>query len=318
MNRSWTMIIKMEQKQPFFSIIIPTYSRPEQLAACLQSLACLRYPGDCFEAIVVDDGSKIPLDAVISPFSDRLNIYLLTQPHSGPAKARNRGAAQAKGEYLAFTDDDCTPAPEWLQTMAARFAATPHHAIGGRTLTALPDNPYSTANQLLIEYLYAYYNADHSQPYFLASNNLALPTTCFNALGGFDTTYPLAAGEDRDLCDRWLHHGYRMTYAPEAIVYHAHTLTFRTFWWRHFSYGRGAFLFRQTRARRNQGHIRLEPLLFYLNLLCYPFSQKRSHRGLLLSKLLVVSQLAHTAGFLWEMMNQASDKIKYCKTINKF
>lgn len=295
----------MEQKQPFFSIIIPTYGRPEQLAACLQSLACLQYPSDCFEVIVVDDGSEIPPDAVVSPFSNSLNIYLLTQPHAGPAKARNRGALQAKGEYLVFTDDDCTPAPEWLQTIADRFAVTPNHAIGGRTLTALPDNPYSTASQIFIDYLYSYYNADPGQPNFLASNNLALPASCFSALGGFETTYPRAAGEDRDLCDRWLRHGYQMTYAPEAIVYHAHALTFGTFWLQHFSYGRGALLFHRTRTRRNEGHIRLEPLLFYLNLLRYPYLRRGGFRGLLLSKLLVVSQLAHTAGFLWEMVHQA-------------
>ena len=74
----------------------------------------LGYPQDRFEVIVVDDGSEPPMDSVVSFFRDRLELVLLSQANSGPAAARNTGAAQAKGKFLAFTDDDCTPAPDWL------------------------------------------------------------------------------------------------------------------------------------------------------------------------------------------------------------
>jgi GT2 family glycosyltransferase len=63
---------------------------------------------------------------------------------------------------------------------------------------------------------------------------------------------PYAAGEDREFCDRWLRHGYRMAYVPKATVYHAHELTFCTFWRQHFGYGRGAF----SSARRVPAAIR--------------------------------------------------------------
>jgi len=69
---------------------------------------------------------------------------------------------------------------------------------------------------------------------------------------------------------------------------------------RPFFYGRGAFRFRQARAQRGQRRIRVEPLSFYLNLLRYSFSQTHGRRALMLTALLVVSQVAHTAGFLWE------------------
>ena len=298
----------MDQKLPFISIIVPTYDRPRQLATCLESLSCLDYPRDRFEVIVVDDGSPMPPEDVVDSFHDRLDVTLLTHPHAGPAAARNTGAARAKGEFLVFTDDDCGPAPDWLQALAARFARVPDHAIGGRTLNALPDNPYSTASHLLVAYLYTYYNADPDQTRFFTSNNLALPADRFHATGGFDTTFPRAAAEDRDLCDRWLNHGYGMTYAPEVIVYHAHALTFRTFWQQHFDYGRGAFRFRQARAQRGQGSIRVEPLSFYLNLLRYPFLQARSRQGLLLAALLMMSQVANLAGFLSERVNRAAGK----------
>ena len=92
-----------------------------------------------------------------------------------------------------------------------RFAEAPDDTIEGQTLNVLSDNPYSTTSQLLIDYLYACYNADHNQTRFFASNNLALPARRFHAIGGFDTTFLRARGEDRDLCDRWVYHGYRMT-----------------------------------------------------------------------------------------------------------
>lgn len=84
--------------QPFFSIIIPTYSRPEQLVACLQSLTHLDYPRDRFEVIVVDDGSDMPLEGVVTPLRNWLEVTLLRQMNSGLGVARNTGAARAKGE----------------------------------------------------------------------------------------------------------------------------------------------------------------------------------------------------------------------------
>ena len=198
----------MGQRQPVFSIIIPTYDRPAQLANCLKALARLDYPHDRFEVLVVDDGSKTPPEALATSFRERLDVRLLIQAHAGPAAARNTGAAQAKGRFLAFTDDDCMPAPDWLQTLAARFASTPDQIIGGRTLNARSDNLYSTTSQTIIEVVYAYYNTDPNQASFFASNNLAVPADRFRAISGFDATF--TTSEDRELCDRWLHHSYRM------------------------------------------------------------------------------------------------------------
>jgi GT2 family glycosyltransferase len=58
-------------------------------------------------------------------------------------------------------------------------------------------------------------------------------------LGGFDAAWNRAAGEDREYCDGWISHGYRMVYVPEAVVEHLHGLTWRIFVWQHFNYGRG-------------------------------------------------------------------------------
>jgi GT2 family glycosyltransferase len=292
----------MGQEQPFFSIVIPTYARLRQLATCLQSLARLDYPRDRFEVIVVDDGSETPPEAVVASFCGHLDVTLLKQAHAGPAAARNTGASHARGKFLAFTDDDCAPALDWLQSLAARFAGAPDCAIGGRTLNALPDNLYSTASQLIVDVVYAHYNVNPDQASFLATNNLAIPADRFQAIGSFDAAFFPFASEDRDFCNRWLHHGYRMIYAPEVLVYHAHALTFRTFLRQHFSYGCGAFRFHKARARRGSGRSIVE-VEFYRNLLSLlrdMLSQVSGRRALSLTTLLVLWQVANAVGFFWQ------------------
>lgn len=287
---------------PFFSIVIATYNRPQQLAHCLQALSQLDYPRDRFEVIVVDDGSRTPPEKVIAIYCNRFTVTLLTHDHAGPASARNAGVAQAKGEFIVFTDDDCAPVPDYLQKLVERFVRTPDCAIGGRTINALTDNLYSTASQLLMDYLYSSLNA--AAPRFFASNNLALPRALFQKIGGFDASYPRAAAEDREFCDRWLSCGYRMIYAPEALIYHAHALALRAFVRQHFTYGRGAFRFRRACARQNREPLKLEPSRFYWNLLRSPFALKSGKRVLFLAALLFVSQVANAAGFFWEVMAQ--------------
>src|SRR5436189_2769026 len=180
---------------PFFSVVVPTRSRAEQVALCVRELERLDYPSDRYEVIVVDDGSEEP--PAIEP-SRGLRLRVIRGSHRGPAAARNLGAASAEGEYLAFVDDDCEPERGWLRAFAARFVTAPDAVLGGRTVNGLPDNTYSTASELLVAYLHSYYrNGATSQPRFFASNNLSVPAGLFRELGGFSTRFSLAAGEDR-------------------------------------------------------------------------------------------------------------------------
>jgi glycosyltransferase involved in cell wall biosynthesis len=290
----------MPDREPFFSIVVPTHARPRQLAACLQALASLDYPIGRFEVIIVDDGGVIGPDDVVSPFRGRLDITLLRQPHAGPAAARNAGAAQARGQFLAFTDDDCAPARDWLWALAARFASTPDCAIGGLTVNALATNPYAIASQQIIDYLYHYNDAAPDRPRFFTTNNLALTAGLFHDLGGFDTTFPLAAAEDREFCARWRQHGLPLVYAAEVVVYHAHALTLLGFARQHFTYGRGAVFFQQARTRRGEAGIGLHPLSFYWNLVRYPHERRTYRAAPFISTLVVLSQAAYATGYCWE------------------
>lgn len=285
---------------PTFSIIIPTYCRPKQVAVCLNAIAGLNYPREQYEVIVVNDGGSWT-NATFEPQSAPLAVRFVEQAHLGPAVARNTGAEAATGKFLAFTDDDCMPHPDWLYYLALQLDQTPDCLLGGRTLNALPRNPYAAASQDLIGYLYSHFNAGSHNSRFFTSNNMAIPANKFRESGGFDQCFPFAAAEDRDFCDRWLHAGGNLAYVPEAVVYHAHNLTLAGFWRQHFHYGRGAYRFHRQRVIRTRQPLKLEPLSFYYRLITYPFAKKHGLvKGLLGSLLMMLSQLANAGGYFWE------------------
>ena len=89
----------------FFSIIIPTYNRANDLKRCLESLLTQTYQN--FEVLVCDDGSTDNTNDVVNEFNDRLNInYIWKENWGGPARPRNNGIRAAKGEWICFLDSD--------------------------------------------------------------------------------------------------------------------------------------------------------------------------------------------------------------------
>ena len=260
----------------------------------------MEYPKSGFEVVVVDDGSSAPLAPVVNAFESKLQLIYRRQEPRGPAAARNCGARLARGRYLVFTDDDCTAAPDWLEKISAALAGTPGRILGGQTINALPDNAFATASQSLLDYLYGYYNRDPENSRFLATCNLVVPAELCAAVGGFNDSYPRAAAEDRDLCDRLLASGFRIRYVPEAVVFHRHVLGASTFWRQHFGYGRGALRFHRDHRARSGDRIRIEPPIFYTGMLGYPFRRKDVQSPYFVAALLVISQIANAAGFFWE------------------
>jgi glycosyltransferase involved in cell wall biosynthesis len=281
-----------------FSVVIPTYNRREALRACLRALSRQQYPRDAFEVLVIDDGGSDSLADLEKSLDGPLLWRLHRQPRAGPAAARNLGALHAGGEYLAFTDDDCEPAPDWLVRLEQSLVKHPECLIGGRVVNALPHNSCSAASQQLIDYLYAAYT-ENGAPRFFASNNFALSHRGFTDAGGFDNSFPLPAAEDRDFCARWTRSGRSLVYTPDAIVHHAHVLDVSGFVRQHFRYGRGAYQLRKRTGSRGGQLPRLEPAKFYLDLLSYPIKQA-GHNGIRISLLFVLSQMANAAGFFRE------------------
>jgi GT2 family glycosyltransferase len=288
---------------PRFSVVVPTYRRHGALERCLAALARQSYPRELYEVIVADDGSGDPPHAVVSRYADRLSVTLVEAPHGGPGAARNAGAARARGTYLAFTDDDCEPAADWLAALARHFDRHPGAAFGGRVENALGANPFATASQLLMSYLYDYYApATRDRRRFFTTNNLALPARAFAALGGFDRVDIRETAEDRDLCDRWIRSGGELAYAHDAEVRHWHELALGSFWRQHYHYGRGAVYFHRARRRRAADAVDLEPPTFYLGMLDYPRRRGLGWRAPMQAGLLTLTQVAYVTGYVVELV----------------
>ena len=174
--------------------------------------------------------------------------------------------------------------------------------MAGRPVNALVKNKFSTTSQLLVDYLFSYYNSDHNGIGLGTSNNIAFPTNRLKRIGGFDTKFFRPAAEDREICDRWSNHGYSMVFAPEAVVYHYHRLDFWGFMRQHFNYGIGAYVFHRNRSPDNRVNIKPEPIRFYLDLIRYP-SRCNSGAGMgKITVLLILSQIANAVGFFIKMM----------------
>jgi glycosyltransferase involved in cell wall biosynthesis len=287
----------MTTPRPFCSIVVPTRNRPSALRICLESLARLDYPRKRMEVLVVDDGGVADLESVLGSIRPVLNVRLLRQEWAGPAAARNLGAESARGELLAFTDDDCAPRPEWLGRLAEHYMAQPTSATGGLTINALTSNPYSKVAQMIIDAGYAQCNCDSSALPFFTTNNLAVPADGFRHAGGFDVSFTTA--EDREFCARWTGEGRQIVYEPNALVDHAHDLTFWSFCRLYFTYGRGAFQFHRKQATRGRP-VRIEPSFYLRTLPRHAFAGRNLVEGSFLCALLFPWHLANTMGFLCE------------------
>jgi glycosyltransferase involved in cell wall biosynthesis len=197
------------------------------------------------EIVIVDDGSDESLAPIVARFREQVNIRLIRQEKAGPAAARNCGASASQGRYVAFTDDDCEPEANWLRMLDEAVSKHPSCAVGGSTVNGLSGNLFSSANQMLLQFLYDYWNFADTDACFLASSNIAFSREQLMATAGFDASFLRAAGEDLELCNR--REQNRIVYVPDAQVRHFHALTFSSFFRQHFEYGRGASRFWQVK-----------------------------------------------------------------------
>ena len=279
-----------------FSVIVPTFSRPDQIQKCLDGLAAITFARDRFEVIVVDDGGTPPVESVVDVSRYDLQLAVVRIPNGGPANARNYGANIARGSILVFLDDDCVPRRDWLQELEKAAGQYPNSLIGGSTINGLPANAYSSASQMLLDYLQTYYAETPSTRRFFASCNIAIQKDTFLAFGGFEKSFPLAAGEDRDLSFRLIRAGIALHTADNATVDHYHPMNLRAFFRQHFNYGKGAKHFRILHKDDPEFMRKFEPLKFYTDLLAYPIrNSTRNSAGI--TVLFAISQVANALGF---------------------
>jgi GT2 family glycosyltransferase len=214
-------------KDPEVCVVVPTYQRSRLLARTIEALAELDPPDGGFEVVVVDDGSGDEHRAAAgAAIAGRPAFRLLCRPNGGPAAARNAGIASSQSALVAFLDDDCAPARDWLVRLVACLADGGEEvgAVGGRVRPAPPTNWVS-------RFCAATEYSSGIQPVF---ENAATANACFrrrvlDELGGFDEGFRHPGGDDPDLSRRARAAGYRVVFAPDAVVYHAELESYRDF-----------------------------------------------------------------------------------------
>jgi GT2 family glycosyltransferase len=194
-------------------------------------------------------------------------VGLLHQANAGPAAARNRGAAAARGTVLVFTDDDCIPMPDWLDTMLEPFQDP--QVVGAKGVYRTRQKSLA-ARFVQIEYEDKYrVMAGFEYIDFVDTYSAAFRRDRFLEIGGYDTSFPLACAEDVELSYRMSARGWKMKFAPNAAVYHTHPDTL----WRYLKKKYKFAFWRVLAVRRNPSKAMKDshtPQLMKLQLLFAP------------------------------------------------
>ncbi len=207
------------------SVVIPTFNRRHALTETLSALAAVEFPRPRWEVIVVDDGSSDGTDGLLREWecSGRLPLRWRGLSNSGPASARNAGAASSRGRTLIFIDNDILVPPGFLREHLATLEANPGCWVIGRIIhpQAVRATPFGRYRDALWESFHAEYGGRGlvEIPGMTAAN-VALPRGTFEKLGGFDPAFTIASGEDWDLGMRARRAGVRILYNPEIVVVH--------------------------------------------------------------------------------------------------
>jgi glycosyltransferase involved in cell wall biosynthesis len=276
-----------------FSVIVPTYNRVALLERTLASLFGQSYAD--LEIIVVNDGSSDGTDAYLATLASKGRITYISQANSGPSVARKAGLRAARGEIVAFTDDDCVPPEDWLTRIAARLSDPAVAGVGGGTVTGHPGSICAVTNDLINNYFKSVLNGRAGVAPYLTSNNVAYRKSALERAGGHDPRFQMGA-EDRDLDYRITLQGGSIVYDPSIIVYHYNDADLAGFARHQFRQGKGSYLYYSV-GRDGRSRPPSIPLRAYGGLLVRPFRTLPFWKALSAALLIVLAQLAVAAGF---------------------
>lgn len=217
---------------PVASIVIPVYNGFALTLDCLGAIA-EHPPAATFEVIVVDDGSS---DETVTALPQIIGVrYRVRRENGGFIATCNDGAAQARGEYLVFLNNDTVPQPGWLDAMLATFDAHADVGLVGAQLL-YPDGRLQEAGGVVFSdgsgWNYGKFESPDDPRFaylrdcdYASGAAIALPRTLFAQIGEFDTRYAPAYYEDTDLAFAVRAAGKRVVYQPAARVVHVEGAT---------------------------------------------------------------------------------------------
>jgi GT2 family glycosyltransferase len=249
---------KLLTDAPLVSVIVPTHDRPERLAFCLQSLLSLHYPQ--YEIIIVDNApsTHATADLIQQTCLNNPRVHYIREDRPGPSWARNCGIARAKGEILAFVDDDVIVDRYWLVEMVRAFDVS--DKVVCVTSLILPLELETPAQIWFEEYggfskgftqrvfdMAKHHPKQRLYPYcagkFGTGASMAFTAEFLHRVGGFDPALggngPSPCGQDIALFFQVIVQGYQLVYAPASLVYHLHRRDYEALRKQIYNYGVG-------------------------------------------------------------------------------
>lgn len=240
---------------PEFSIIVPVYNRPDEMAELLESLT--HQTDNDFEVLVVEDNSPMKSDWVVQTYADRLNVRYFFIPGTDRSYRRNYGMQQALGRFFILFDSDCMVPPGYLKAVKRGLAENPADCFGG------PDNADVgfTDMQKAVNYSMTSFfttggirgGAKQLETYNPRSFNMGISRRAFEITGGFRSMI----GEDIDFSLRVRKAGMKTALYRDAFVYHKRRVDFRKFYTQVNTFGKS----RVVLTKAHPGSLRLVHLL---------------------------------------------------------
>jgi GT2 family glycosyltransferase len=223
------------------SVVVPFFNAQETLLPCICALEAQTLRP--LQIILVDNNSgdesaRIAKEAAAN--NPELCTYILEE-RQGPSFARNTGARLANGDFVAFTDSDCVPDRSWLHNVVGAFGEPRVGAVAGKVRGFRPRNAVEKFHSVFTmpgPSIPMIYNEFTLSSGGFPTANLSVRKNVMDAVGGFDERMEIYS-EDYDLCARVYKAGYRISYVPEAVVYHQHRNSLAGTWRQGLGFGKG-------------------------------------------------------------------------------
>jgi glycosyltransferase involved in cell wall biosynthesis len=225
----------------FYSIIVPSYNRHDEIQELLQSFLAIEFDSRRLELIIADDGSSDNTQQLVDSFRNQVPfpVYFFSQKNQGPGAARNMGMEKASGDFFIFIDSDCTIPADWLQQIDRRLSEQQADAFGGRD-SFRPDFPdllkainYSMTSFITTGGLRGRKGKKLAK-FYPRSFNMGLSRRLYQRIGGFGS---LRHGQDIEYSHRIIKSGARIIYINEAVVYHKRRTNLKKFFRQVFNWG---------------------------------------------------------------------------------
>lgn len=266
----------VEKNNSSFSVVVVSSRKAvEKISACLSSLFQSSYPASDFEVIVVDSGAGASVHNYLRKEGGKhLNLRLIFpgKGNIGPARGRNLGINCARGEIIAFTDDDLVLPADWLGRLADGYRRYPDVAgVGGIYLPpkeAVAANVFAYYENRLYRNLLqkpeGEYLSDKRDEHPCYTGNISYRKEILQRVGGFNEEYlPQIYGEDGDLKERVLKLGCRLLYLP-LVARHQTDYNFRQFWQKEERRGLGILFYRRSRfGRKPNRYMEILKIIFF-------------------------------------------------------